>query len=231
MISRMAHGADVVLYAPSDELADTAHITERDIRTRPNPEYPGAPKGKRRRRRRTLEHPELDLYGGNDGLLVRTALIRSESYGTRGPLIIASFEDVANLCRHLQYADQEHVVTISLNNRNEALAIHEVAIGPQGHASGTAQDSIKVAMLTSATQLIIVHNHPSGNPRPSADDIKMTIAISKAAQCIGLQLLDHVIVARDGFSSIRDVAGSLDPESLAESLIMASDVAVAEWDE
>lgn len=206
---------DVTLYAPTEELTETdGDIAVGSLRAHASPNRapgydPKAP-AKRRRRKPTLEHAALDLYGGFDGLLVRTALIRSEKYSDKDLPRVRGGADVAEMCRHLIYAPEEYMVTISLDNANRVRAINEVAKGPAGSVGFTAQQLLKVAFLTTATALIMVHNHPSGNPQPSPDDKRTTERLVRAAKCVDLDILDHVIVADQGWVSLRDYAPSSD---------------------
>jgi hypothetical protein len=155
------------------------------------------------RRKRTLEHPSLDLYAGNERFLVRTALIRAEGWaeGKDAPTIMNG-EDAAVLVEHLQYADQEHVVVLSMSAANKLLAIHEMGIGGTSSAQVETRHLVKVAMLTAASGVILVHNHPSGNPEPSDEDVMLTAAAKKAFACVGIQLLDHIIIAARGHTSL-----------------------------
>lgn len=177
-------GPDEVLYAPVDELV-TSMVPNR------------AP----RKSRRVVEFPEADVYAGMEKLLVRTALIRAEGVKLMELPTIGHAGDAAELCKHLRYADQEYLVTLSLNTHLALLAIHEVGIGPADHVATSVQHLIKVGLLTGARAIIMVHNHPSGNPKPSPDDAKTTVAALKGCECVGLDLMDHVIVADAGWVS------------------------------
>lgn len=190
-------GAGVILYAPASDLVQTERV-------RPNPDYKADRPAKlpKPRRRKALEHPALELYGGYDKFLVRTALIRAEGYDATKAVQISSPADVAQLCRHLVYADNEYLVTVALDRGNKLRAINEAGIGPADHVAFTAMQILKVAFLASASALVMVHNHPSGNPMPSGDDMRATQAVRKAADCVGLDVLDHVIVASEGWYSI-----------------------------
>ncbi|NIR28727.1 MAG: JAB domain-containing protein [Gammaproteobacteria bacterium] len=194
-------GPDAVLYAPAKELTGT-ELDVDDLRATVTPNrYEKRGSEFKRRGRRELEHAAVDLYGGWDNLLVRTALIRAEKYSDRRLPRIGSSEDVARLCKHLIYADNEHMVTVALDGQSRCRAIHEAAIGPAGHAVFTAQQVLKVAFLTGANAFVMVHNHPSGDPNPSPEDLQATTAVAEAAQCVGLTMLDHVVVAERGFFS------------------------------
>jgi len=180
-------GPDVILLAPVEELIESA---------RPNPP----------RKKRVLEHPALDIYAGNENYLVRTALIRAEGWdGGKNPPIIQSGADAADLCGHLKHADQEHMVIICINPQNKLLAIHETAVGGTSSMVIEIKHVIKVAVLTAAAAVIMVHNHPGGSPEPSREDISMTKSAKEAFKCVGIELVDHIIVALNGFTSFYSV--------------------------
>jgi DNA repair protein RadC len=67
-------------------------------------------------------------------------------------------------------------------------------------------DVLRPAVEDAASGIVLVHNHPSGDPTPSLADVQMTRALAAACQILGLRLLDHVIVARSGAESLRDLA-------------------------
>lgn len=194
-------GADFIFQAPVADLTDTVGAAEEARRA----EREGLAPNRRRAGGPTLEIPEVDLYGGYDFLLVRTALVRARGYSedAKRPTI-TSPSDVALLCKHLAYADQEHVVTLSLNAKNECLAINEAFIGGSAQSMVELPHTIKVALLTGALAIVIVHNHPSGVPIPSPNDYVLTGEFKKAVECVGLKFMDHVIVARDGYYSFED---------------------------
>ncbi len=190
-------GPDEVLFGPAEEMATPVALA-----ASPNP-----------RRRRAVEHPALDLYAGESKYLVRTALIRAEGYpGRPGPKVTTG-EAVARLCAHLVHADQEHMVAIAVDNRMQLRAIHEAAIGGSSSLGVEAQHLMKVAFLTSSTGMFMVHNHPSGSSLPSPEDISLTKHVKSALSCIGLRLVDHVIVSRDG-TPIRGVGPAGEPVTL-----------------
>jgi DNA repair protein RadC len=183
-------GADEILYAPIDELVEPTLTPNREPR--------------RSRTRRTVVLPEADLYAGMEKFLVRTALIRAEGVNMIDLLSVASAEAAAELTKHLRYADQEYLITLALNAKLQLHAIHEVGVGPSDHVATTTQHLIKVGLLTSSRAIIMLHNHPSGDPRPSPDDARTTEAAARACQCVGIDLMDHVIVADAGFVSFAD---------------------------
>lgn len=182
-------GPDVTLFAPTEELADAPQLLQE------NPSL-------KRRKLPTLEHPALDLYAGYSDFLVKTALIRSDKWkGGLGPAA-GDPSQAAALVAHLAHADVEHIVILALNNQNRLMAIHETAIGGASSSGVELRQAFKVPVLVGASNVIMVHNHPSGDPHPSRDDIVLTQKVYAGYKCLGIKMLDHVIVALNGSYSM-----------------------------
>lgn len=194
----MQPAADEVLFVDAEDLA--APVRVRSRARRPNP---GAKRGRQALESQWQIDPEsLRLYDGNDRLLVRTALLRAAGYTARTHHVkITSPMDVARLCQHLAVSDQEHVAVLSLNSQHAVHAIFEASIGGAASAPLQIQHLLKIPLLTGGESVVMVHNHPSGDPSPSREDSLMTARASAALRCIGLSLDDHVIVALDGYFS------------------------------
>lgn len=178
--------ADDVAFAPSEDLLAPA-----PRRRNPTP--------RKRKKSSAWEVEPFELYDGHEGLLVRCMLIRSQAVAAeKEPVVIRSSADVLALCRHLAFSDQEHMVVLAMNRGNQVNAIYEVAIGTATGTMAQASDILKIPLLTGCLSLIVVHNHPSGSVTPSKEDLSMTKKLKHAASCVGLTLLDHVIVGRAG---------------------------------
>jgi len=107
--------------------------------------------------------------------------------------------DVVNLLRNfLEGADRESFVAIYLNAKNEPNAIHVVSIGALDRCHVHPREVFKAAILANSSCIILAHNHPSGNPSPSREDIEMTSRLKKAGEILGVEVLDHVIVGDNG---------------------------------
>ena len=114
-----------------------------------------------------------------------------------------SFDSVVAWAReHLLALDHEELWTLALDGRNRLLHARCASRGGQHGCAVGARDILRVALRDGASGLIIVHNHPSGDPKPSAEDIAMTAALATACEAVGLPLLDHVIVAEQGAVSL-----------------------------
>lgn len=122
---------------------------------------------------------------------------------------LTSFEDVVEWARpRFAGLDHEEVWLFSLDGQNGLKAARRIAQGGQHGCALSTRDVLGVALRDAASAILLLHNHPSGDPRPSAEDLGMTRALSSACKVVGLTLLDHVIVARGGASSLLE-AGAL----------------------
>lgn len=98
---------------------------------------------------------------------------------------------------------KERVRVLYLNTRNHLILDHHAADGSIDEASIHPREVIKRGLDIGATALILVHNHPSGNPEPSRADVQITNRIAEAGRLLGITVHDHVIVGREGHVSLR----------------------------
>ena len=104
--------------------------------------------------------------------------------------------DVANLLQgEMGLLDQEHLRVLLLNTRNQVLATHEVYHGSVHTAVVRIGELFREALRQNAPCIILVHNHPSGDPTPSADDISMTRQTIEAGELLDIEVLDHIVIA------------------------------------
>jgi DNA repair protein RadC len=116
---------------------------------------------------------------------------------------LMSFESVVTWARvRLVSMDHEEMWTLALDGQNHLMQARCVARGGQHGCSVLARDILRMALRDGASGIVVVHNHPSGDPKPSREDVSMTLSLLEACQAIGLPLLDHVIVARSGAVSL-----------------------------
>ncbi|MDF3069209.1 MAG: repair protein [Polyangiaceae bacterium] len=134
--------------------------------------------------------------------LGRRVVIRT--LAERRPLI-DSFEAAADWARpRLAALDHEEVWLLCLDGRSGLKASVRVAQGGLHGCALTARDVLAPAVKNGAAAILLIHNHPSGDPEPSPDDVEMTQHVAKCAELIGIPLLDHVVVARQGARSVLD---------------------------
>lgn len=96
---------------------------------------------------------------------------------------------------------QEHFYCLYLDNANKIIAERLLFIGTINQSLVHPREIFKEAYLTSATSIICIHNHPSGNLKPSINDIKLTTKIVEASKILGIRVIDHLIISRDGYYS------------------------------
>lgn len=97
----------------------------------------------------------------------------------------------------LKNADREYMVGIYLDRKNCVNAVQVVSIGTLDSAQIHPREVFKTALLTSSAGVVLVHNHPSGDPRPSRDDLDITRRLVDAGKLLGIELVDHVIIGTD----------------------------------
>jgi DNA repair protein RadC len=119
------------------------------------------------------------------------------SRAIRGP------EDVLAQVRDLARARKEHFVILILNARHELQCRETVSIGSLNASIVHPREVFQPAILHSAASVILVHNHPSGDPEPSDEDLNITKRLVQVGELVGIGVLDHVIVASRGVVSLR----------------------------
>ena len=116
---------------------------------------------------------------------------------------IMQSRDVANiLMDKMRFEKQEILKTVILDSKNNLLKIKDVAIGSGNFATATIKSILNEAVKIEASKIILVHNHPSGDPTPSGADIEFTERVKKAAEILGIKLIDHIIIGRRNYKSI-----------------------------
>ena len=117
---------------------------------------------------------------------------------------LSSWNDVIDYCRtSMAFADKEQFRILFLDKRNQLIADEVQQIGTVDHTPVYPREVIKRALELSATAIILVHNHPSGDPTPSQADIQMTKAIVDIATPLGIAVHDHIIVGKNGHASLK----------------------------
>ena len=120
--------------------------------------------------------------------------------------VLGSFDSVAAWARpRLAPLDHEEVWLLMLDGRNRLVAARRIAQGGMHGCALTPRDVLRPAVRESASAIILVHNHPSGDPNPSAEDVTMTRAVLEASEIVAVPLLDHVVVARGGAASLLEL--------------------------
>jgi len=118
-------------------------------------------------------------------------------------IIIKTPHDVANLLiPELKYEKREIAKVIILNSKNVVIKIINVSLGGANFACIEPKDVLAEAIKVQAPKIILVHNHPSGDPKPSKGDYNVTDRIYEAAELMGIELLDHIIIGEEDYKSL-----------------------------
>jgi DNA repair protein RadC len=127
---------------------------------------------------------------------------------TRGEVkrrpVLSSWSAVLDYCRTAQaFAEKEQFRVLFLDKRNLLIADELQQTGTVDHTPVYPREVVKRALELSATAIILVHNHPSGDPSPSRADIQMTQQIVEVARPLGISVHDHIIVGKEGHASLK----------------------------
>ena len=123
---------------------------------------------------------------------------------SRGTQIISS-RDVDRAYRaRLSDLDHERFLAIALDAKSRPLREIEIARGGLSACAVSPADVFRALLREAAASVIVVHNHPSGEPRPSEEDVALTDRLARAGELIGIRVLDHVVIARGGYFSFLD---------------------------
>jgi DNA repair protein RadC len=136
--------------------------------------------------------------------LMRAAALRLMKQELVSAPLLTSWSQVLDYLRAAQgYEEREHFRILFLDKKNRLIADEVQGQGTVDHTPVYVREVVKRALELSATAIVLVHNHPSGDPTPSRADIDMTRLIVEAARPLGVQVHDHVIVGRTGHASFR----------------------------
>jgi DNA repair protein RadC len=136
--------------------------------------------------------------------LMAAAASRIAKGEIRRSVALSSWNDVIGYCRTgMAFADKEQFRILFLDKRNQLISDEVQQTGTVDHTPVYPREVIKRALELSATALILVHNHPSGDPTPSQADIHMTKAIVDIANPLGISVHDHIIVGKNGHASLK----------------------------
>ena len=118
---------------------------------------------------------------------------------------ITCAEDVYDIMKNLKYENQEHFIVLFLDTRKKLIKKKTLFIGTLDSTIIHPREIFNNAIRESSSSIILIHNHPSGNPMPSQEDIIITKQIKQAGEIIGIPVLDHVIIGNDKFISLKEI--------------------------
>lgn len=120
--------------------------------------------------------------------------------------IIKSPEDAADIGKNfmrIHEEPEEYMYMICMNNKNRIIGVFEISHGNVNSSIVGTREIFQKALLANAVSIILMHNHPSGDPKPSPEDVQVTKKIVEAGKLIGVQVLDHLIIG-DQWCSLKD---------------------------
>jgi DNA repair protein RadC len=136
--------------------------------------------------------------------IVQAAAARLAKGEVKQRPVLSSWSAVLDYCRTaMAFAEKEHLRVLFLDKRNHLIADEVQQTGTVDHAPVYPREVVKRALELSATAIVLVHNHPSGDPTPSHADIQMTKSIQEIAKPLGITLHDHIIVGKEGHASLK----------------------------
>lgn len=144
-----------------------------------------------------LKKPSLNIP------IIHLQMVRDKEieYGSQH---MNSPKKAADLIRkYLDGADCENLVVCAVDAKSKPVLIQTVGIGTVKSCLYSAVDVFKAAILSNAAGIILFHNHPSGEPEPSREDLRMTVRVKQAGELLGITLQDHIIIGEDSYYSFR----------------------------
>lgn len=151
-----------------------------------------------------LEVPGLGDAAVTEIKLVRAAALRLMQGEVRERPVLSSWQGVLDYCRAaMGFEAKEQFRILFLDKRNQIIADEIQQEGTVDHTPVYVREVVKRALELSATAIVLVHNHPSGDPTPSRADVEMTKQIIAAAKPLGVVIHDHIIVGKQGHTSFR----------------------------
>lgn len=125
-------------------------------------------------------------------------------YKAQQAFTVNSPETAANLLMdEMRFLDKEHFKVVLLNTKNHIIAIETISVGSLNASIVHPREVFKQAITKSAAALILAHNHPSGDPTPSQEDLEVTKRLVEAGKLLGIQVLDHLIIGNGRYISFK----------------------------
>lgn len=144
------------------------------------------------------------------GLAKAVAIKAAFELGRRAALsisqkeVVKSPEDVKNIVmEEMRYFDREHFRVLYLDRKNGIIFMEDISVGGLHSAVVHPREVFKNAIKMSAAAVILIHNHPSGDPAPSREDIEITRQLMEAGKILGIEVLDHIIIGDNRYCSLK----------------------------
>mgnify|MGYP001574395507 CR=1 FL=1 len=142
---------------------------------------------------------------------VKLALERTRCLKGGGPLLKTPSEVGDFLAKHFGCQPQEQFLAVGFNSRNEVLGVLDVGTGGIDSAAVDPRVMFSGLILMGASAFIMAHNHPSGDPSPSRQDVDLTRQLKRGAELLTIRMLDHIVISRGGEIHSMVQAGTMPP--------------------
>jgi DNA repair protein RadC len=156
---------------------------------------------------RSKKQIETDILEGKTWYKVpeyKVMLVRDNKKIETKTMFIQSPDDVNTIIQsYLNGVDREHFVIVLLNTKNGIIGINTVSVGNLSASLVHPREVFKPAIVAGAASIIVAHNHPSGDPAPSRDDINVTKRLKEAGDILGIGVLDHIIIGDGCYVSLK----------------------------
>ena len=136
--------------------------------------------------------------------IVSLRIVRDNGVMVKRENIRSPMDAAAILQERMKDLDREVFTVVHLDTRNNILSIYDAFIGTINSNHIRVADIFKVAIISNAAAILVAHNHPSGDPTPSPEDVSLTKTLKAAADILDVQLLDHLVIGADRFVSMRE---------------------------
>lgn len=137
-------------------------------------------------------------------IIAALQLARMNPCPVENRFVIRSPEDAYNYLKEMRYLTQEHFVVLGLNTKNEVIFKETVFIGSLNASIVHPRETFKHLIRRSCASAIVAHNHPSGQPDPSREDLDVTKRLAEAGKILGIDVLDHIIIGAQSFVSLKE---------------------------
>ncbi|MEM7216373.1 MAG: DNA repair protein RadC [Pseudomonadota bacterium] len=150
-----------------------------------------------------------EIKGMGEGVITDLQIVKAAAAallhgGVRDKPLLSSWSTVLDYCRaSMAFEEREQFRILFLDKKNRLIRDEVQQQGTVDHTPVYPREVIKRALDLSATAIILVHNHPSGDPTPSNADIEMTKRIAEIADSLGITVHDHIIIAKEGHTSMK----------------------------
>lgn len=136
--------------------------------------------------------------------IVSIKMVKESSFLYENRRVNSSVDAIELFKRFLNESDREQFLVCCMDIKNQPTSINVVSIGTLNSSLVHPREVFKVAILANSASIIVAHNHPSGDPTPSKEDINITIRLKEAGKIIGIDILDHVIIGENKHISFKE---------------------------